>query len=248
MTKAKEKLRINKDKSQIKSLFNNIKGGKAKILVWMMVGDKKMTAEATLKMIRDASSEIVVTPTVKGEENFGKIVVNKEKVNFYIPSEKILFQAKVKSVDDDLRMTLVFPEVITQVERRSHLRLFVEEDSDISINFVKGVGSQSRNQSFIKKCYDVSAGGLSVVVSRAEAKFFNTSDTILGAQLSIDGHIIYVDMEVVNNVKVSPDSQNNLFYAGAKIGLEFKEIEKADKDFIEQFVFNLIDIDEIIGF
>ena len=118
---------------------------------------------------------------------------------------------------------------------------------NVLVNFSKqNHGQRVSTQTFDKKCFDISAGGLSFIISKIEAKFFETGDYVYGIDLILDRRKTLINAEIVNILDIEPDDRNGLHYKGKKVCLRYVEPTPKQQKVINEFVFKYVQIDEAI--
>lgn len=248
MAKKTKKLNRNKSSWALYSILNNKQSQRSTFICWRIIAGSKQTAEVSLKIIRKTREEIVVAAL--GEKNqraLMEIITGAEKINFFLPDDKVLFQSEVKSISEQGQLTVSLPREFAHIDRRDHVRLQLYDDLTSSVSFKKEM-IQSQNKSiqlFEKKCFDLSAGGLSFITSRLESRFFKKDDEIHIINLVVSGKTIVCAAKVVNILDVEPNERNKLNYKAHKVCLEFSMISEIDVDFINQYVFKYVDFDDV---
>lgn len=239
------KLKKNYDEFAIASIIESTKEHEKQIIGWRLVGDKKVTVDLSIRVIRKFRDEIIFKATTEeGHYQLQSMVNGADKLNFYFPQDMMLFQSEIKSFETKDNLVIKYPKMIAQVDRRKDLRLFIEEDHPVSVKFSKkNHGQISSSQVFDKRCFDLSAGGLSFVVSRGEFKFFQKDD-IFDFTLLIESKENKVQGRVVNILEVEPDKRNKLNYKGWKICLNFEKLDEKLAKMINSYVFNFVEIDK----
>lgn len=241
-------LEKNYDEYAIESIINNTKNDEKPVLAWKFISGKKVTVEVSFYIIRKARKEIVVKAASRqGIKQLGELAASANNLNFYLPQDMVLFQSEVKQIESNGDLRITIPGMIAQVDRRKNFRLFVENGINVKVQFKKeGHGQRQMEQFFNKDCFDVSASGLSFIVSKPEKKFFELSDKVKSVELHIDGRDVEVDAEVVNLQEVQPAPNNNLHYKGWKVALRYTKISSEDSKSIDDFVFRYLDFDKAI--
>ncbi len=230
------------------SLINNTKLLGKNVVGWRMIGGKKVTVEVNIRVIRKFRNEIVIRVIdPKTRNTLGNLISGSDKLNIYLPEDLVLFQTDVKKADENGDVTLSMPKMIAQIDRRKHLRLFVADDINVSAKFFKeNHGQKVVKQQFEKRCYDVSAGGLSFIVSKIESRFFEKGDVVKSIRVVINDQIVSLHGKVVNILDVEPDAHNGLHYKGKKVCLAYGNTSPEVVKQINDFVFKYIELDEAI--
>jgi len=230
------------------SLINNTKLNDRPIMGWRVVGGKKVTVDMFIRVIRKFRNELVVRATSpEGRDKLANLVAGSDKLNLYLPEDLVLFQSRIKKHESTGDVVISIPEMIAQIDRRKHLRLFVENEINVQVGFQKeNHGQRVSTQQFDKKCFDVSAGGLSFIISKIEGKFFEVGDHVYNAYLILDRRKTLINAEVVNILDIEPDERNGLHYKGQKVCLRLLNPTENQQKVINDFVFKYVQIDEAI--
>lgn len=242
------KLTKNFNRWAIYSLISNTQKLENTLMAWKIVVGQKITIEVSFQVIRKFRNEIVVR--AKGSQAkkvLGDLSVGAEKLNFYLPADSVLFQTEVKQILSSGDVIIKFPEMIAQVERRSKMRLFLEEGLSLEVNFFKeNHGQRIVSQKFNKSCYDISAGGLSFIASKSEVSFFKKNDQIKNLSMIIDGELVELKARVMDILDIEPNEHNQLIYKGYKVCVNFEDISSQIESKIDAFVFRYIELDEVV--
>lgn len=243
-----ETLKKNFNSWAIESIINNTKKSNKSVLGWKIVGGKKVTVEVVFHIIRKFRNEIVIKAIgEQGKQKLGNLVAGSKKINFYLPDDMVLFQTDVKHVEQNGDIRIKIPTMMAQLDRRKHLRLFVEESMNIKVNFSKeNNGHRVLTQQFEKSCFDISAGGFSFIISKSEARFFNLNDSINNIEVQIGDIKLKANCEITNILDVEPNVGNKLNYKGWKVCFRYTKINPKSIKAIDEFVFRYVDISEAI--
>lgn len=236
------KLKKNFSDWAIFSIINNAKIQDKEVIGWRLIGGKKVTAQVKIRVIRKSRDEIVIIPVSDVDmSDFNTVLSGMDKLNIYLPNDMVLFQSIIKYKQQD-EVVISIPKMIAQIDRRNYLRLVARPELNIRLSFYKKGHTLRENvQSFDKPCFDISAGGLSFVISRLESKFFKVGDYISKMNLMIGDIKIPLNGEVVNIFEVNPEHGNNLHYKGWKICMKYKGINDKLQQLIDNYVFKNID-------
>lgn len=230
------------------SILNNTKMFGKPAMAWKIVSGKKVTADVFIRVIRKSRGEIIIKAVSPGsQEVLEKIAAGSQHLNLYLPEDMVLFQSEIKSFDQNGDIGLRIPEMMAQIDRRKHMRLTIGEIPLATVKFFKESHSlRSNTQLFEKGCFDISAGGLSFIVSRMESKYFSRGDYMSLVRIMVDGKEIPVSGEIVNILDVEPNSHNKLHYRGKKICLKYDTIDSKARQFLADFVFRHVDLSEAV--
>lgn len=241
MSENDSKLKKIHDEKLIYSLLLTSKEKSEQILVWKFVGNKKITARVKISILNKINKTLSISSHEDDVEILSLILSSSESLNLYIPNGSSLFQSKIKNIESAHRVVLRIPQFVAQLERRKWLRLKTEDFSNIRIQFSKKIDPIKSTQQFYRKnLYDLGVGGLAIIMSKAEAKFFLNGETIKSVELLIDDHKIVADLEVVNQIELNPSTQSNHYYKVWKIGFKFAGMQKKDQELISSYIFKYL--------
>jgi hypothetical protein len=141
----------------------------------------------------------------------------------------VFFKARCMGYDDGgFRFEL--PTALYKVQRRKDMRLLVPFGRVIRVELQDPTFP---DQKLSKKIFDISAGGLSFIVTDSEQPLFHSGSILKNMFFSIGSRKITVDGEV-RHVRAQPvDSAN----PGFKVGVLFTRISQGDAQWIAAFVF-----------
>ena len=170
------------------SIINNAKLNEKTLVAWRIIGGKKVTVDVKIRVIRKFRSELVMSPeNSRSKAMLSDLAAGTDRLNFFLAEEMVLFQSRIKSKDRSGDITVEIPDLIAQIDRRKHLRLFVEEKQPVLLEFSKKTNSHLTTvQTFKKPIFDLSAGGLSFVISKLESKFFRLGDKLQKVKLAVE--------------------------------------------------------------
>ncbi len=226
------KLKKLQDPRQVSRILLTAKERQQEVHVSRFVGDQKVLAPARLELILPLRREIVVSPLPGREALFAHVVGASETVNFFIPSAALLFQCRVRKHSED-GLQAHFPDFLAQLERRKWLRM--PGDERIRIQFNKPLRHpRPGNHFFAREAFDLSAGGASFVVSRAEAKFFTPGESFKGLELIINGR---KNTFVAQVVRIQEVPQGDTPYPTWRVSVRFVDIDTKTQESLSKFVF-----------
>lgn len=235
------KLKKNFDPKKINSILLLSKEKQDSVIVWKIIGNKKVTANVKILMLSKASNEIKFSPDENEIVSYNKIIANSENLNFYIPSASMLFQVKVKNIETNSVVKTYLPSFIAQVERRQWLRLNIEEKHNVRLQFNKKIDpTKQANHFFAKKPWDIGGGGLSFLLTRSESKSFFTGEIVKNLEILIDNEKFKVDAEVIRLQVVGPSTDSDLLYKTWKVSLKLTNIQKRDQEALSTYIFKNI--------
>lgn len=227
------KLKKINDPRVIGQILLSAKERQEQILVWRFVGDKKLMAPVRLDLILPLRRELVLSPLPGSEEVFQHVLGSSETLNFYLPFSGQLFQSHLKHQDENAAHA-VFPDFIAQIERRKWLRM--PGMGSLRVQFNKPIiGKKLTHHFFSRELFDLSAGGASFLVSRAEAKFFTAGESFKGLELLIQGQKTILTVAVIRVQEIAARDAHG--YKAWKVGLRFENADKNTQEELAKFVF-----------
>lgn len=230
------------------SIVSNAKINEKSIVAWKIINGKKITVDIYIRVIRKFRNEFIIRSSrASGKETVERLVAGGEKLNLFLPNDFVLCQCDIKKIDSNGDVVLKIPDMIAQIDRRKHLRLFRDEGVKIEVEFQKELsGHLDRVQNFKKDCFDISAGGFSFIVSRTESKYFLKENTIENIILNLDGRKTKLNGIVVSVLDIEPDERNELLYKSKKVSIQFVDASPQQQKVINDYVFKYIDMREVI--
>lgn len=153
-----------------------------------------------------------------------------QEFHFSTSVPRVLFFYKAKLLNySSQKLTFRTPEIIYKVQRREHLRLPGSLTSTLWVEFEHPLPSGKR---FLKRLIDISAGGLSFLVSEQEATAFSPH-LILPEMKIFNGHEHLMAIAQVIHLETLPKSNSE---EAIRIGVSFTKISNQHKQLIQAFV------------
>lgn len=245
MEKNTNKLIQKNNPKVIFDFLKNIKINDERLLVWKMSGGSKLTVKVSLKIIKKFNNQLVLEVDSSLFEKLNVISSGSEFINFFVMNKGLLFRCRFVSLNrSESQLIVKFPEMVAQAERRKSLRHVLPDTSDACrVGFYKRT-VEGQNQMFKKSCYDISSGGFSFLITKAESKFFAINDDLLQINLEVEDMNFSVDGRIVNFIPVEPGPENSIIYAGFRVCVQFTELDPVTRDLIEIYVFKHIDFEQ----
>lgn len=226
------------DSSDILSIIEGLKSKESQVLAWSFFGNKKVTSELYVHLIRKARGEFILKASSPLEfEKLQDLITQKKKINFYLNDEMALFQSEIKFDPDSKLLIAKFPTMIAQINRRKFERYSIQENKKVDLSFSKEIieFTQKRIQSFKKKAFDLSCGGFSFVVSKSEKKYFNKKDKFF-IEMNLGEKFIYSSCVICSVLEIEPTKKNGLNYKGLKIGVQFVNMEEEYLRALQEYI------------
>jgi hypothetical protein len=146
-----------------------------------------------------------------------------------LPRANVLFRATCIGYDSG-GFRFKAPEKIFKVQRRRDARVLIPFGHVIRIDMPDPLFPEQR---LSKKIFDISASGMSFIVTAEEAAAFQTGGKIMDAFFSIRSRKIRIDAEV-RHLRPQPEGSTE---TGVKVGIQFKRIDSGDSGWIAAYVF-----------
>lgn len=231
------------DADKIQNLLSNLKNEQVEIFIWKLLGDQKHLASISIETIRKVRGDFVISAHHGHEKKLNEIVAGSGSIDFYVPSSGTLFRAKLKHSEEN-RFYIELPSFFAQSERRQTLRAKVFEQGDFDLKFLKKIKTYKEfSQHFDKKCFDLSTGGFSFFISKAESSFFKIDDALPDVKLSTGNWAITVAGSVTRIIDVEPSETNGLRYKALLVSCAFKELNDIGRKQLEKLIFERIQDD-----
>lgn len=220
------------------------------ISAWKFVNHKKITILLKLKSVSLGDGEFIIVPEKIGDDQqLGALIDSKDKIlSFFIGDGETIFQAEFlrKLLNGDYIFKA--PAMVAIQDRRSSLRLILEDKHDVSVSFLKIHHRNIQMQhKFQKKCFDISRGGLSFILHEQETRFFSIGESVDNIHLSVDGVLMIIDIKLVNLISIEPDKLNKLLYKSFKACFSIDKITPEHREVIENFVLENIKLDPVVN-
>ncbi len=141
----------------------------------------------------------------------------------------IFFKSRFVGIDK-AGLRFKTPGAVFKVQRRKDLRFRIPDGHVLKAEFEDPV---MPGTTLVKKILDLSAGGIAILVTEAEAPMFTKELTIQHLTFTFAGRKVTCNAEV-RHAAPHPDQAR---FPGIKVGLLFKNIREADVQFIASAVF-----------
>ncbi len=232
------------DSSTIYSFLLQAKDKDCDVYVWKFVGSIKYLSKVRIELVRKSRNDISIIPSDGCERQVEDIMASQSYIDIFIPDFVLLFRCKIKQADVPERYYLKIPDFVAQLDRRKSLRFNSYDDSQVKVVFSKSAPSpKSVKQHFLKNCFDISPGGYSFYISKAELRFFNIDEEVIQIQLKIGDWSTLVKTKIQGIRELEPDELNKLNYKAYRISCSFVDIDSASKKYLERFIFEQIKLE-----
>ncbi len=236
-------------KDSIASIISSTKDDQKKVMGWRIIEGKKQTIELYIRVIRSFRNEFVLRVKNKEDEVlFKQLHISLESFNIFFPKDLVLFQSQIKSRDLETGdLTLEFPSMIAQVDRRKSMRYEYSDEERSEIKLLKKFNLLNQKQQLFKKqLIDLSSGGLSFYISKADKKFFKENDIFENVQIQVAEIEMDINLTILSCLEVKPTATNGLSYPVFKISTKFNSISNEKQELIEEYVFEKIDFNKAV--
>lgn len=122
------------------------------------------------------------------------------------------------------------PEKVFKVQRRKDTRLMIPYTHTVRAEMPDPLFP---NQRLSRKVFDVSTGGISLIVTDAEGAMFQAGLQLKGITFSIRSRLIKVDGEV-KHLRPQPTGSTA---PGVKVGIQFTRVDAGDAAWIGAYIF-----------
>ena len=229
------------DEATILKLINGVKEAHIDMFIWKLIGSSKHLGKVRIESVRKQRKDFVILPAEGQGQVVQDLMASQSYIDIYVPDAAMLLRCNIRQTDAPVRYYLQFPDFVAQAERRKSLRINVHQNSDVQITFSKKLELvKVMTQTFNKACFDLSVGGLSFFVSKMESKFFETGDAIHAINIKTSAWSCVLPAEIVAIREIEPDEFNGLTYKVWRISCRFTEVDKATKQYLDQFILERI--------
>ena len=129
-----------------------------------------------------------------------------------------------------------FPKFIAIEDMRKDLRLRIDDEKERVLIHKVVDGNSSKSKQFDKKLQDISAGGMSIILSPQEEPYFHHELDEIPALIILGDRDLRVTLKLVNLITIEPNSSNGLLYKSFKACFKFDSISKEDQSYIKNYV------------
>ncbi len=201
---------------------------KLPVIVWQNVDDVIFKCNIYLKSFKKDIGEFEFYVSEKDVELFRKITIGKRVISLYVPASSISFNVFIDQYIDDTKFKTSIPENYQFFNRRENERVQPTETTYVTFEYQK--------QTFKKYLFDISVGGLSLVIPKADRFNLEKGAMITNFVIHLENKKIKVHVECVNSFSVDRYKVDSLPYGGQKIAFKFIKIQTQDKIFINEYV------------
>ncbi len=230
-----------KDEGTILSLIQTAKDQKHEVYLWRFVGGSKHMAQVKIEAVRKARNDYAIVPSLGQDRQVQEIIGSLTYIDVYVPESALLCRCAIKQTDAPFRYYLEIPKLAAQAERRKSFRLNVHDESDVHLSFAKTMMAPKLiKQHFHKACFDISTGGFSFYVSRAEIKFFSMTDELPVVEVKTKNWSGKASAVISAVREIEPDDKNGLSYKVFRISCSFTQIDQISRKYLEKYIFERI--------
>jgi len=229
------------EEANILSLLHSAKEANAEVFLWRLIGDTKILAKVRIESIRKSRRDFCIVPIIDKDSEVNDLIAAQPHIDLYIPESALIMRCNVKQCEAPIRYYLSIPTFVAQVERRNNFRLDCHDEADIQVSFNKAATIlRHTNQFFKKNCFDISSGGFSFLVSRAEWKFFKVNDQIINIDITLGKWGTKAMASVTMIREMDPDEFNGLSYKVWRICCKFTMLDDISKKYLDKYIFERI--------
>lgn len=230
-----------KDLPTILSLIGTVKEERLEVFLWRFIGGSKHMALVRIESIRKLRGDFCIVPAEGQDRQVQEVIGSLNHIDLYVPESSLLLRCSIRQTDAPFRYYLEIPKFVAQVDRRQSFRLNVHEESDVFLSFAKTMlAPKLTKQHFHKACFDISTGGFSFYVSKAEFKFFSVTDEIPVVEIKTKGWAGKFTAVVSAIRETEPDEKNGLAYKVFRVSCSFTQIDQISKKYLEKYIFERI--------
>jgi hypothetical protein len=234
-------LASNNYKESIKKVLSQCVQQKTKITMWKIAFDKKLSVQLKIHFVSDTNQTIQFKVDEKDKDIIKELINGDKFAKFLIEESNTLFQCEVRSYNHP-DFTVLLPKMIAIQNRRKDLRLNVTtENYKIIIQL-----NSKHHQKVIfndRLLYDISKGGLSLMLNMQEKKILESNKDMLVAILALEHRLIPVSINLVNMIEIEPNDTNKLLYKSYKACFQFRDLEAKSSELINNCIMNALKLE-----
>ncbi len=179
--------------------------------MWLSISDQIVLAPFNLIKV-DLESRSCWCQLKREDENFSTLLGRNPEIKCFFPQSGIYIFTTLHSFKKDSQLLKIkIPKVIYSKERRGDQRFDIT--GELSLKILDG----EVNRSY--RVFDISKGGLSIILSKTDRLAFEQSDAIVEGLLM--PFSIPIQLKMTSVLKVRPFIFENIPYAGKKISFQF---------------------------
>jgi len=240
-------LKLIEDERVLHNRLSTAKLKKFDVILWRFIGEKKITVNATIEMVRRDKREISIVPQLGEDLRFLDLMTGQTQIDIYIPELVMIFRSTLKSAQRPKRYIFSLPDKAYMSERRKGARIRVNQREDLKFRYVSGATSEKL--AMFKSCEDISERGFSYIVSKTEAKSIEAkSNNIHGYEFQIDNKKFQGNLKILKVQEIFRD-EKDYGYGQFKVSCFFETMSPEFKKELQYFIFLRLkaDLDVING-
>jgi hypothetical protein len=238
------------DPLTIRSLLATVKEQNQDVFVWKLINGDRHMAQVRFGVIRKERNDFLIIACDGQEAEARGLLDSATHIDLYVPGSELFMRSSVKRGDTPGRYYIGVPELIAQLDRRRSLRLNTYSSEEVKLSFTKTIQQlKPIPHQFAKNCYDISTGGFSFLISKAELKYFEVGQEVPEMGVKIANWSSKPSAKITGIREYEPDANNNLTYKVWRVSCAFTKIDDIGKKYLERYIFERLkdDLHAITG-
>lgn len=199
-----------------------------KLLLWNMLCDESLVKiDAKIKTVKERQKKVVLEISEEGRNHAQMLFSGSGNVNLYLYRKSILCESDVVQYDGDRKIIISFPHHHERVCRRKNERLLPMIPVVVNISNANGM--------FVKRCFDISTGGFSIIVGRQEKGLLQEGMKVVCEMVSIFKKI-NLKAEVISVALIDPYLDSCHAYKSFKVSCRFLELSLEQENCLLEFI------------
>ncbi len=186
--------------------------------MWITLPDQIILVPFELIKV-DLDDELCWLRLLREDESFSQVFKRSPEVKCFFPNSGVYSFSKYHSFSNDSQILKAkLPEVLFSKERRKDERFDIDGQLNLKIDF----DGHSRTY----KIFDISKGGVSIILAKTDHFPFDTDDGPITAVLGPYG--VKMKVEITSKLKVKPFVFEKIPYAGHKVSFKFSFAQESE--------------------
>ncbi|MBL6990042.1 MAG: PilZ domain-containing protein [Bacteriovoracaceae bacterium] len=201
----------------IQSLIKEAHTKKKPLIAWYFFVGKMLKAELDIVSVLSERKKIKLQAREKSFIYLKEMISGSGEINIYIPEYQFFFTTKICSLDDLGELTIEFPDESSVVDRRGGQRFSLSDDLLIELTY--------KNKKTKKKCFDISSGGFSIILSKSEKLLFKEDQLFDVVNVYFGSQQITLSAKIKNILKLKPFMVEDNPYGAFRISFQFVDVD-----------------------
>lgn len=210
------------DKIMIEAIQNQYS-----VYAWKSLNGEVEKCELKIKAFRKELGEVELEIPATENKKVADIVTGSREIHFYLPDSSVSFNGKIKLTLDEKKLKIFTPTDYSFYERRKNERVSLEKCFLVF---------ESNKAKIRKSIFDIGMGGIALVLPRTEKIMAKKGSTFENCILEVETRKIKLTIECVGTQSIDRYKLESLPYGGNKFSFRFVNLNKEDKEFLQNLI------------